>query len=270
MMIGLVPQLSRIDSKTISPSDRIKAKQSLDSDIIKLRKYVRNLEINPPKEKKFTKEDRKRMFEEECEEKKKELEKEKKREKPKFEVTRKKGEKSKYKHNGERRMCNEFKCNWTMEEYADPEFSELRVDIPKFLETSEIDVEISGKWVAIQARNDLFQMKFWEEVYSNPEKLQRSAITGQLYIKMRKKTIDPLLMRKKELQQQEEKRKKEKEKIEQELEEEKKRKEKEFREKQIRKVYGGFLDCDNDEESFDEDDLDELEGLSANSLESLD
>ena len=266
----MVPQLSRIDSKNISPSDRIKAKQSLESDLIKLKAFVRNLEINPPKEKKFSKEDRKRMFQEECEEKQKELEKEKKREKPKFEVTRKKGEKSKFKFDGERRMCNEFKCNWTMEEYIDPEFSELRVDLPKFLDTSEIDVEISGKWVAIQARNDLFQMKFWEEVYSNPVKLQRSAITGQLFIKMRKKKIDPLLMKKRELQQEEEKKRKEQEKKDKQLQEEEKRKEKEFREKQIKKVYGGFLDCDKDEESFDEDDLEELEGLSANSLESLD
>ena len=269
-MIAMVPQLERIDSKTVSPSERIQANQALEKNTEELAQFVQELRRNPPTEKKFSKADRKKMFEEEMAEQKKQEEEEQKRQKPKFEVNEKKKSTSKFKIDGERRMCNEFKCNWTLEEYVDPEFSELRLDLPKFLDTSEIDVELTSRWVSVQARNDLFQMKLWEEVFSNPEKLQRSAITGQLYVRMRKKKVDPLLLRKKELQEEEDL-KKERAKKEEEREKQVEReREREFRERQIKKVYGGFIDCKENEESFDEKDLDDLEGLSLNSLESLD
>lgn len=269
-MIALVPQLTRIDSKDVSPSDRIKAAQALKSNLKSLEEFVADLEVNPPKEKKFSKEDRKQMFREEMEEKEREARKERERQKPKFEVVTKRKGDPKFKQNGERRMCNEFKCNWTMEEYDHPELSELRLDLPKFLETSEIDVELTGKWVAVMARGDLFQMKLWEEVYSNPVKLQRSAITGQLYIQMRKKQVDPLLKRKQELEEQEKAARAERERKEAQKRREEADAERHFRQRQIKKVYGGFLDCEKEEVSFDENDLDDLEGLSAKSLESLD
>jgi protein TilB len=269
-MIAMVPQLNKIDSKAISPSDRIEANQALEANRVLLQEFIENKRLNPSTEKKFTKEDRKQMFVEEMEEKRKQEEEEKKREKPKFEVTKKKGECSKFKFDGERRMCNEFKCQWTLEEYVDAEFSELRLDLPKFLDTSEIDVEITGKWVAVSARGDLFQMKLWEETFGNPVKLQRSAITGQLYVKLRKKKVDLVLKRKQELEEED---KQNQQRLQKQLKikkEEEQEKERNFRQKQIKKVYGGFLDCDKNEESFDEEDLDDLEGLSLNSLESLD
>ena len=266
----MVPQLTRIDSKDLSPSDRIKANQSMHKNIQLLEEFVYDLQINPPKDKKFSKEDRKQMYKEECEQKERDLKKEKNKQKPQFEYERKKKENPKYKYDGERRMCNEFKCNWTLEEYQYAEYSELRLDLPKYLEISEINVELTGKWIAVDARNDLFQMKLWEEVYSNPVKLQRSAITGQLYIQMRKIKIDPLLKRKQDLEKEQQIQKLKKEKEEKERKEIESKKEKEFREKQIKKVYGGFIDCDKDDISYDEDDLEDLDELSVKSLESMD
>ena len=143
------------------------------------------------------------MFTEEMQEKKEKEEKEKKKNPEKNENKLK----SKFKKDGERRMCNEIKCEWTLNEYDDPEFSEIRLNLPKFLDTKKIEVELLEEWVSIKIENKLFQMKLWEKIYCNPVKLQRSATTGELYIQMRKLSLDPLLKRRKELEMEEQEQK---------------------------------------------------------------
>lgn len=95
-------------------------------------------------------------------------EKEETKEKPK---ERLKEESSKFMKSGEMRQCNEGKWEFKLLEYDDPQFSNFHIHLPKFMDTSLIDVEVFPRFVSIRVKGKLTQIKLWEEVFVNPEKV---------------------------------------------------------------------------------------------------
>lgn len=190
-----MPQLKKINGTDILVSEKIKAAQSYPKDLESLKKFLSNRVYEG-----YTKEKRLEAFREEVAARQAKEAKDKKKfpgdykEKPKHS--------SKYFKNGERRMCNEIKAEWSLVEDNEAHFSELRIQLPKALDTEDIEVEISGIWVSVRIKLKLFQMKLWNEVFDKPVKLQRSKTTGELYIKMKKVKPCVLLLKKEQLKQQ--------------------------------------------------------------------
>ena len=64
------------------------------------------------------------------------------------------------------------------------------------MDTSLIDREISPFFISLRVKGKLTQIKLWEEVFTEPVALQRSKVTGELYIKLKKIKYDEVLGRK--------------------------------------------------------------------------
>ena len=189
-----VPQLKKINGTEILASDRIRAAQKHQTNLQALETFV-NTRVYEG----YSKEKRLEDFREDVAHR----EAKEARDKAKFPGDYKGPPKqsSKFFKNGERRMCNEFKAMWSLIEDKEARFSELRVQLPRGLDTEDIQVEISGMWVAIRVKLRLFQMKLWNEVFDQAVKLQRSKTTGELFIRMKKVKPCVLMLRREELQQ---------------------------------------------------------------------
>lgn len=57
-------------------------------------------------------------------------------------------------------------------------FFELKV--PKFMDSSLLDVNINPKWVSIRIKGKLTQIKLMEEIAVDKSVIQRSQMTGNL------------------------------------------------------------------------------------------
>jgi len=107
-------------------------------------------------------------------------------------------------------LINHFflgKYEYLLKEWDDPDFSFFELKIPKYLDTSLIDVNINPNWVSVRIKGKLTQMKLQDEIIVEKSSIQRSQITGFMTIKMQKLTPNYLLKR--TLQTEEEKKKKE-------------------------------------------------------------
>lgn len=194
MTIHEVPQLKKINGTEILASDRIRAAQKHQSNLEALKIFISTRVYDG-----YSKEKRLEDFREDVAQR----EAKEARDKAKFPGDYKEPAKqsSKFFKNGERRMCNEFKALWSLVEDKEARFSELRVQLPRGLDTEDVEVEISGIWVAIRVKLRLFQMKLWNEVFDQAVKLQRSKTTGELFIRMKKVKPCMLMLRREQLQQ---------------------------------------------------------------------
>lgn len=140
----------------------------------------------------------------EDEEKKKEEKGEKKVEKK---------ESSMYGRDGKLRQCNEGKYEFKIDEWDDPEWSYFELDIPKYMSTDLLDVNLFPNCVSIRIKGKLTQVKLWEEIIVSESKIQRSKTTGKLHITLKKFIADKDLYKLREIENRK-KEKEEKEKLE--------------------------------------------------------
>lgn len=85
---------------------------------------------------------------------------------------------------GSIRQCNEGKWEFRiLDEIFDVI---LEVDLPRFLDTSLIDVDVHPSYVSIVAKNKLFRLRFPELVHSDAGKAERSKVTGTLRLTLPK------------------------------------------------------------------------------------
>lgn len=101
----------------------------------------------------------------------------------KYEV---KKESEMYNEKGEIRQCNEGRYPFHLEEYNDPDYSFFELEIPKFMDTNQMNVNIDPKWVSVRVKGKLTQMRLNEEIITSESTVERSQITGILTIKMKK------------------------------------------------------------------------------------
>ena len=93
---------------------------------------------------------------------------------------------SMYRPDGEMRQCNEGGYKFLLEDSIDPEFSTFSLNLPKFLDTSLLEVNLFPFFVSVRVKGKLTQVKMWEEVLVEGSEIKRSSTTGELLIKMRK------------------------------------------------------------------------------------
>lgn len=82
------------------------------------------------------------------------------------------------------RQCNEGKWDFRL---LDEIFDiVLEVDLPRFLDTSLIDVDVHPSYVSIVVKNKLLRLRFPELVHSDAGKAERSKVTGTLRLTLPK------------------------------------------------------------------------------------
>jgi protein TilB len=125
-----------------------------------------------------------------------------------LEATRKREEE------GNVRQVNEGKLDFRFDETEKPGFIILYVGVPKFLDTSLIDVDVHPSFVSVVLKNKTLRLVWPEEVVPDNGSCQRSKLTGELVLTLpcmdKKKTLTSI--REKERLEKDKKQKAEEEK----------------------------------------------------------
>ncbi|KAJ0402508.1 hypothetical protein ATCC90586_002678 [Pythium insidiosum] len=82
------------------------------------------------------------------------------------------------------RQCNEGK--WDFRFFDEDLEIVLEVDLPRFLDTSLIDVDVHPSYVSMVIKNKLLRLRFPELVHSDQGKAERSKVTGTLRLTLPK------------------------------------------------------------------------------------
>ncbi|CAD8090532.1 unnamed protein product [Paramecium primaurelia] len=203
-VIGQVDSLHSLDGKEITHTERIKAKQMLpqlqkeliyaiEEEKIKEEQRIHEekirKEMNPNSEDKvaYTPETRKEMYLIQAKEKE---QKERQRNPEKFKV---KQETPIYMNDGRIRQCDEGGYKPQVNNWEDPENVIFKMNIPKYLDTSLVKVNVNPTYVSVRVKDKLTQIRLDEEVFSEKSKIQRSEITGELVITMPKVNPNEIL-----------------------------------------------------------------------------
>lgn len=150
----MCPNLVTLEGKEITPTERIRALQSLQELTSELKAFIQETKrkeaaMSPEeKAKRYTKESRREMYKEmQVEEQKKE---EERRGSQKEKGEKKKEPSSMYNKEGELRICNEGRYAYKLREWDDPEWSFFEIEIPHFMETSQLAFELFPNFVSVR------------------------------------------------------------------------------------------------------------------------
>lgn len=102
------------------------------------------------------------------------------------------------------RQCNEGK--WVFRLHDELETIVLEVDLPRFLDTSLIDVDVHPAYVSIVAKNKLLRLRFPERVHSDAGTAERSKVTGTLRLTLPKAHVSATQQLRAQLQREEQER----------------------------------------------------------------
>ena len=181
--------LISLDGKEILNSERILAKQNFEEHLKKLEEFIEQRKVN---EENMTKEERSKIYSKE-KRKKLQLEKQTPVEEPVKESTA--TQTSIYNYAGELRQCNEGRYEFKLKEYEKADTSTFTIYLPKFLDTSLIDVQLFPFHVSVRVKGKLTQIRLWEEIKLEPVSIQRSKTSGELVITLKKLKENYLLIK---------------------------------------------------------------------------
>lgn len=188
-VIANLPQLKQLDGRLILPTDRIKARQQLaglqaDLDrVVEANLARKAAELGQPvSEGAYTKESRNEMYLEMAAQKEEKELNERRRmgteEKPKKELP------GVYNARGGIRQCNEGHYDFNLDEFIEPGKIIFELGVPKYLDTSQLDVDVNPLYVRVVVKDKVTQLKLPAEVLTDASKVQRSRTTGLLRIEM--------------------------------------------------------------------------------------
>jgi protein TilB len=201
-VIGVLPSLEELDGKAITRTERIQAKQEMQHLLKELRvlaKEARTRKMHklkePYDEEAYSTRSRLEMYREISEEKQ-EQEDRKKGMEPRerdYETehlsTLQKQRKKEREQGVAVRQCNEGRYKFRMTEEDGEGNVILEIDIPKFVDTSLVDVDVQPTYVSVVIKNKTVRLTFPEEVKPDDGIAQRSQITGTLKLVLPK--LDP-------------------------------------------------------------------------------
>lgn len=187
--VAHLPQLKQLDGKLILPYERIQARQrlpKLQEDLeqavqVSLAKKAAEAGI-PVSEGAYTIESRNEMY----------LELAAQKEEKDRNERRRMGNEPKparvipgvYNARGEIRQCNEGKYDFSMDDWSDHTKIIFELAVPKYLDTTALDVDINPQYVRCVVKDKVTQLKLPQEVSPDASKVQRSRVTGKLRIDM--------------------------------------------------------------------------------------
>jgi len=188
-VIAHLPQLKQLDAKMVVPRERIKARQQLprlqqelEVAIEEARRKRLASAGEPVSEGAYTKESRNEMYLELAEQK---AEKERnERRRMGTEPKEPRAVPGVYNARGELRQCNEGKYNFDLDDWTYPDKIVFELAVPKYLDTSALDVDVNPLYVRVVVKDKVTQLKLSGEVKPDGAKVQRSRTTGVLHIDM--------------------------------------------------------------------------------------
>ena len=192
-VIGRCPQLIIYNGDEIKKSERIKAKEMMETMEKELEKESKQHIIfkqNDPSQKdpnKYSVEYRRKLYKD-LENEKLENERKKKEEASKGslwdEPTIKEVPPPVYKENGEVRICNQGRYEVFLDEdIYTTAITTFRIKLPKYLDTSKIKVDLNPNYVRIDVNGKITQWRFDNDIIVEKATVQRATTTGILEIK---------------------------------------------------------------------------------------
>lgn len=97
-----------------------------------------------------------------------------------------------YKDNGKILQCNQGGYEWSFNESADKTCIIFELGVPRFMDTSLLDVDLQPKYVRVTVKDKITQLSFAEEILVERTTVQRSSITGQLVLTCPKARISEI------------------------------------------------------------------------------
>jgi protein TilB len=200
-VIARIPQLRRFNGSDVLRSERIKAVQSLkllEQELEKL--AVENKKKEPVQEEGYTPESRTKMYKDLMEKQQQEEEEKKQRQTKSYtdDLDKYLNEPPPvYNAEGEIRQCNQGKYKFKFLDNWDDEDIIFELYVPKFLDTSLINVDLNPLYVRIDVKGKITQIKFEQEIIVAKSKVQRSTTTGALQLICPKLNFDQSLKNKK-------------------------------------------------------------------------
>ena len=192
-VIGRCPQLVLYNGDEIKKSERIKAKEMMETMEKELEKESKEHVIfkqNDPSQKdpnKYSVEYRRKLYKD-LEKEKLENERKKKEESSKGslwdEPTIKEVPPPVYKENGEVRICNQGRYDVFLDEdIYTTAITTFRIKLPKYLDTSKIKVDLNPNYVRVDVNGKITQWRFENDIIVEKATVQRATTTGILEIK---------------------------------------------------------------------------------------
>merc|ERR1719254_157799 len=190
-VVAHLPRLKQLDGKLILPAERIKARQQLPQlqeyleRAVQARIAKRDAEKDiPVSEGAYTPESRNEMYLEMAEQKEEKEKNERRR--MGTEPKEPRVVPGVYNARGEIRQCNEGKYDFNIDDVSEPGKIIFELGVPKYLDTSAVDVDVNPLYVRCVIKDKVTQLKLPAEVKTDSSKVQRSRTTGRLRIEMPK------------------------------------------------------------------------------------
>jgi len=89
-------------------------------------------------------------------------------------------------------MFNQGGYEWSFEESRDKCYLTFRLAVPKFMDTSQLDVDCQPTYVRVGVKDKVTQMLWPDEILCDSAQVQRSQTTGELCIRAKKSKADAL------------------------------------------------------------------------------
>jgi protein TilB len=105
------------------------------------------------------------------------------------EANKKKDPISVYNQFGDIRQANEGKYEFKFSESQDKVNVILELWVPKFMDTSLVNIDLNPTYVRIEIKGKITQLKFPDEIIVSKSKVQRSTTTGVLMLTCQKANL---------------------------------------------------------------------------------
>lgn len=215
VVIAMVPQLKQLDSKEITHSERLEALQELPELLEQLKIAIRDNLFQRTTT--YTKEARVEMAKEN-ERIQEEKTREKKTDEEKEYGIKKTLPPPVYNDKGEVRQCNQggYEYSFFEKNEKNRQFIILEVAVPKYLDTSKMDVDLNPTYVRINIKGKFLQLTFPCEIVVDESQAKRSQLTGSLQLIMpkQKNSLIPYFFLKEEIEEKKQKKSEKTEKTE--------------------------------------------------------
>lgn len=187
--VAQLPRLKQLDGQIILPTERIIARQRLpelqqDLELAVQASLARKASQagKPVSAGAYTKESRNEMYFELAAQKEEKERNERRRmgtePKPPREIP------SAYNARGEIRQCNEGKYDFNISDDIEPGKVVFELSVPKYLDTSAMEVDVNPLYVRVVVRDKVTQLKLPAEVRPDTSVVKRSRATGHMLIVM--------------------------------------------------------------------------------------
>jgi protein TilB len=183
-LIGHIPWLKQLDGTLVTPSERLQAKRLLskmEAELKDLAQACFAKKQAPDYKPNYSREERLAEYRVLAKQK---AAKDNKAKPDEADI--KKEPAPIYNTAGEVRQCNEGKYDFLLDDWSDAANIVLTVQVPKFMDTSQIDVDVNARFIRCVIKGKVLQLALNEEVGVSQATVKRARTSGELKVTMPK------------------------------------------------------------------------------------